>query len=310
MRIAVLGAGGIGGYYGGRLAKAGHDVVLLARGAHLEALQQRGLTLRTPEGELTLPVAAAADGRGLAPVDLVLFCVKAFDTEAGARTIAPLVSSDTTVLTVQNGLDRADALATALGGAKAVLAGAVYAALQLAGPGIVARTGPEARIAFGEPGGAPSERTERLAAALREAGLPHEVSPDIDRVLWAKFLFITGIGAVTALARAGIGALRESEEARALLAASCAEIVAVAQAEGAPLAPEAATAALAQSSTLPGPWRSARARDLEEGRRPEVEALSGAVVARGRRAGVPTPVHQTIAACLSLGRPAPAPIPQ
>ncbi|HUM16817.1 MAG TPA: 2-dehydropantoate 2-reductase [Candidatus Nitrosotalea sp.] len=307
MRIAVLGAGGIGGYYGGRLAKAGHDVVLLARGAHLEALQRRGLTLRTPEGELTLPIAATADGRGLAPVDLVLFCVKAFDTEAGARTIAPLVGSDTTVLTVQNGLDRAGALAAALGGgAGAVLGAAVYAALQLAGPGIVARTGAEARITFGERGGAPSRRTERLAAALREAGLPHEVSPDIDRVLWEKFLFITGIGAVTALARAGIGALRESAEGRALLAASCGEIVAVAQAEGAPLRPEAAAAALAQSSTLPGPWRSSLARDLEEGRPLEVEALSGAVVARGRRAGVPTPVHQTIAACLSLGRPAPA----
>jgi 2-dehydropantoate 2-reductase len=207
------------------------------------------------------------------------------------------------VLTVQNGLDRAEALATALGGATTVLAGAVYAALQLAGPGIVVRTGPEARITFGERGGAASDRTARLAAALRESGLVHEVSPDIDRVLWEKFLFITGIGAVTALARAGIGALRESGEGRALLAASCGEIVAVAQAEGAPLRPEAAAAALAQASALPAGWRSSMARDLEDGRRLEVDALSGAVVERGRRAGVPIPVHQTILACLSLPRP-------
>jgi 2-dehydropantoate 2-reductase len=310
MRIAVLGAGGIGGYYGARLAKAGHDVVLVARGAHLEALQRHGVTVRTPDGELTLPITAVPDVRGLEPVDLLLFCVKAYDTETGARSIASVVGPDTVVLTVQNGLDRAEALATALGGATAVLAGAVYAALQVAGPGIVVRTGPEARIAFGERGGAASDRTARLAAALRESGLVHEVSPDIDRVLWEKFLFITGIGAVTALARAGIGALRESGEGRALLAASCDEIVAVAQAEGAPLRPEAAAAALAQASTLPAGWRSSMARDLEDGRRLEVDALSGAVVERGRRAGVPTPVHQTILACLSLPRPAPASIPR
>jgi 2-dehydropantoate 2-reductase len=310
MRIAVLGAGGIGGYYGARLAKAGHEVVLIARGAHLEALQRRGVTVRTPDGELILPIAAVPDVRGLEPVDLLLFCVKAYDTETGARSIAPLVGPDTVVLTVQNGLDRAEALATALGGAEAVLAGAVYAALQLAGPGVVVRTGPEARIAFGERGGAASDRTVRLAAAFRESGLVHEVSPDIDRVLWEKFLFITGIGAVTALARAGIGALRESAEGRALLAASCAEIVAVAHAEGGPLRAEAAPAALAQADTLPAGWRSSMARDLEDGRRLEVDALSGTVVQRGRRVGVPTPVHQTIAACLSLPRPAPAGIPR
>ena len=305
MRIAVLGAGGIGGYYGARLAKAGHDVVLVARGAHLEALKRRGVTVRTPDEELTLPITAVPDVRGLEPVDLVLFCVKAYDTEAGARSIAPLVGPDTVVLTVQNGLDRADALATALAGAKAVLAGAVYAALQLAGPGVVVRTGPEARITFGERGGAASDRTARLAAAFRESDLVHEVSADIDRVLWEKFLFITGIGAVTALARAGIGALRESAEGRALLAASCGEIVAVAEAEGAPLRSEAAAAALAQASTLPAGWRSSMARDLEEGRRLEVDALSGTVVLRGRRAGVPTPVHQAVTACLSLPRPTP-----
>ncbi len=310
MRIAVLGAGGIGGYYGARLAKAGHDVVLVARGAHLEALKRRGVTVRTPDEELTLPITAVPDVRGLEPVDLLLFCVKAYDTEAGARSIAPLVGPDTVVLTVQNGLDRADALATALAGAKAVLAGAVYAALQLAGPGVVVRTGPEARITFGERGGAASDRTVRLAAAFRESGLVHEVSADIDRVLWEKFLFITGIGAVTALARAGIGALRESAEGRALLAASCGEIVAVAEAEGAPLRSEAAAAALAQASTLPAGWRSSMARDLEEGRRLEVDALSGTVVLRGRRAGVPTPVHQAVTACLSLPRPTPAGIPR
>ena len=305
MRIAVLGAGGIGGYYGARLAKAGHDVTLLARGAHLEALRRRGLTVRTPEGELTVPLVARAPAAVEAgdggPVDLLLFCVKAFDTEAAAAAVAPLLGPDSLVLTVQNGLDRAETLETALGpGRGAVLAAAVYAALQIAAPGVVIRTGPEARIVFGEPGRAGSERTARLAAAFADAGLPHEVSPAIDRVLWEKFLFITGIGAVTALARSGIGPLRESPEGRALLAASCGEIVAVARAEGGPLTAASATAALAQASALPGRWRSSLARDLDEGRPLEVAALSGAVVARGRLHGVPTPIHHTIATCLTV----------
>jgi 2-dehydropantoate 2-reductase len=173
MRVAVLGAGGIGGY-GARLAKAGHDVVFIARGAHLEAMQERGLTVRTPEGESTLPVVAVADPRGLDPVDLVLFCVKAYDTESGARSIVPLVASGTAVLTVQNGVDNVVAIG-------AVLAAAVYAALQIAGPGVIARTGAEARIAFGEPGGAVTARTTRIAAAFEQSGIAHQVSPDIDR---------------------------------------------------------------------------------------------------------------------------------
>jgi 2-dehydropantoate 2-reductase len=301
MRVAVLGAGGIGGYYGARLAKAGHDVVFIARGAHLEAMQERGLTVRTPEGESTLAVVAVADPRGLDPVDLVLFCVKAYDTESGARSIVPLVASDTAVLTVQNGVDNVVAIASVVG-TGAVLAAAVYAALQIAGPGVIARTGAEARIAFGEPGGAVTARTTRIAAFER-SGIAYQVSPDIDRILWEKFLFITGVGGVTALARSGIGALVSSPEGRTLLAASCDEIVTVARAEGAPLGPEAARAAIAQAEKLPAPWRSSLARDLEDGRRLEVGALSGAVVRRGRRRGIVTPVHQAITACLSVHQP-------
>src|SRR5438093_1624795 len=188
MRVAVLGSGGIGGYYGALLARSGHDVVFIARGAHLEAMQRRGLTVRTPE-------------------------------------------------------------------------------------------------------------------AFRQSGIPHEVTPNIRRVLWDKFLFITGIGGVTALARSGIGPLLASAAGRSLLHAACGEIVAVAQAEGALLQPAAVDAVLAQAATLPAPWRSSMARDLEEGRRLQVDALSGAVVRRGLKQGIPTPVHQTIVACLSVHQP-------
>jgi len=178
MRLAVLGSGGIGGYYGALLAKGGHDVAFIARGAHLETLQQRGLTVRTPEGESTIPVTAVADTRSLAPVDLVLFCVKSYDTEPAAQALAPLMSRDTAVATFQNGLDNVEAIASVVGSG-AVLVGAVYIAVQLAGPGVVLRTGGQGRIVFGEPSGAMTERVQRIAGAFEQSRIPHEVSTDI-----------------------------------------------------------------------------------------------------------------------------------
>jgi 2-dehydropantoate 2-reductase len=305
MRIAVLGSGGIGGYYGALLADGGHDVVFVARGAHLEAMRQRGLTIRTPGGELTRPVSAVADTRGVEPVDLVLFSVKSYDTALAARSLEPLVTRSTAVLTLQNGLDNAEAIAAVVG-AGAVLSGAVYVALQLADPGVVVRSGGDGKIVFGESSGAVTGRIRRIATAFEQSGLPHVVSTDIGRVLWEKFLFITGIGGVTALARAGIGPLLASPEGRALVTASCEEIAAVARAEGASLPAGAVEAVIAQAATVPAPWRSSMARDLEDGRRLEVDALSGAVVRRGLRHGIPTPVHQAIAACLSLHQPSTA----
>lgn len=302
MRIAVVGSGGIGGYYGALLAKAGQDVVFVARGEHLHAMQRRGLTLRTPAGESTVPVTAVADTHGVAPVDLALFSVKSPDTESAARLLPPVMGPSTAVLTLQNGVENGDALAAVVG-AEAVLLGAVYVALQLAGPGVVVRTGGEGKIAFGERDGAVTDRIRAIASVFQQAGIVHEVSANIERILWEKFLFITGIGGVTALARAGIGPLLASPDGHALITASCREIVAVAQAEGAPLRPEAADAAMAQAAAVPPQWRSSMARDLEDGRRLEVDALSGAVVRRGRRFRVPTPVHQAIVACLSLHQP-------
>jgi 2-dehydropantoate 2-reductase len=299
MRIAVLGSGGLGGYFGARLVKSGHDVVFVARGAHLEALERQGLTVRTPDGESTVSVTATADTKSVKPVDLVLFCVKAYDTEAATRALPPLMARETSVLTFQNGVDSVDTIAAVVG-REAVLAAAVYVAAQLLSPGVILRIGAEGRMVLGELDGTVTGRIERLSGAFREAGIVHDVSSDIQRVLWEKFLFITGIGSVTALARSGIGPLLATPEGRTLLTALGAEIVAVAQATGAPLRPEAAEAALKQAAAVPPLWQSSMARDLEDGRRLEVDALSGAVVRRGRQHGVPTPVHQTIVACLSV----------
>ena len=302
MRIAVLGSGGVGGYYGALLARAGHDVAFIARGAHLEAIQRRGLTVRTSEGESTIPVTASADTASVGTVDLVLFSVKSYDTATAAQALTPLMARDTAVITFQNGLDTVEAIAS-VADSEAVLAGAIYVALQLVGPGVILRTGGEGKTIFGELSGTLTERVQRIAGAFRQSGIPHEVTTDIRRVLWDKFLFITGIGGVTALARSGIGPLLASEAGRSLLHAACAEIVAVAQAEGTHLQPAALDVVLAQAATLPAPWRSSMARDLEEGRRLEVDALSGAVVRRGIKHGIPTPVHQTIVACLSVHQP-------
>src|SRR5712691_1246690 len=302
MRIAVLGSGGIGGYYGALLAKRGHDVSFIARGAHLAAMQGRGLTVRTPEGESTIPVTAVADTRTLGPVDLVLFCVKSYDTEPAAQALAPLMARDTAVVTLQNGVDNVEAIASVVGSG-AVLAGSVYIALQLAGPGVVLRTGGEGQIVFGELSGAVTERVQRIASAFQQSSIPHHVSTDINRVLWEKFLFIAGVGGVTALARSGIGPLLASLEGRQLLTTSCEEIAAVALAERVPLAADAVNRVIQQAATLPPQWQSSMARDLADGRRLEVEALSGAVVRRGLKLGVPTPVHRTIAACLSVHQP-------
>ena len=302
MRIAVLGSGGIGGYYGALLAKAGHDVSFIARGAHLEAMQQRGLTLRTPDGDSTIPVTAVADTRTVGAVDLVLFCVKSYDTEPAAQALAPLMARDTAVVTLQNGVDNVEAIASVVGSGT-VLVGVVYIALQLAGPGMVQRTGGEGKIVLGELGRTLTERVQRIASAFQQSGVPHQVSTDINRVLWEKFLFIAGVGGVTALARSGIGPLLASPEGRTLLTTSCEEIAAVARAERVPLPAEAVDRAVEQAATLPPQWRSSLARDLEDGRRLEVEALSGAVVRRGLKLGLPTPIHQTIAACLSVHQP-------
>lgn len=302
MRVAVLGSGGIGGYYGALLKRSGHDVAFIARGTHLEAMQRRGLTVRTSEGESTIAVTASADTASIGTVDLVLFSVKSYDTATAAQALTPLIARDTTVITFQNGLDNVEAIAS-VAGSEAVLAGAVYVALQLVGPGVILRTGGEGKMVLGELSGTLTERVQRIADAFRQSGIPHELTPDIRRVLWDKFLFITGIGGVTALARSGIGPLVASAAGRSLLHAACAEIVAVAQAEGAHLQPAALDAVLAQAATLPAPWRSSMARDLEEGRRLEVDTLSGAVVRRGIKHGIPTPVHQAIVACLSMHQP-------
>jgi 2-dehydropantoate 2-reductase len=303
MRIAVVGAGGVGAFYGARLVRAGDDVVFLARGAHLEALRARGLTLKSAGGESTLPVTAVADPTAVGPVDLIFFCVKSYDTSVAARSLPPLMGPGTVVLILQNGVDHVEMIADVVGSER-VMAGAIQAlAVQLIAPGVVLHSGGEGKIVFGEPGGGVTPRAEEVARLFRRSGISHEISSAMPRVLWEKFLFIAGVGGVTALARSGIGHLLANPEGRALLAESCSEIVAVAGAEGVDLESDAVNRVLAFAGTFSPDWRSSMARDLEAGRRLEVEALSGTVVKLARKHSLPAPIHQAIYACLTLHQP-------
>jgi 2-dehydropantoate 2-reductase len=274
-------------------------VVFVARGAHLEAIRRNGLTVQSINGDFTVRAPAAAHPAELGPVDLVLFAVKAYDTEAAAALLPPLLGPNAPVLTLQNGVEHVQQIGKRIGPER-VLAGSVHLAVQIASPGVIRHAAGAGKIVYGEPQGPPTDRVRRVAAAFQRAGIAHQLSGDMWWVLWDKLLFIAGVGGVTALARSGIGPLLASAEGLALLRAVMHEVVEVARAQGVDLGPDATERTLKFASTFPAEWRSSLARDLEAGRRLEVDALNGAVVRLGRVSGVPTPVNQAILACLTL----------
>lgn len=302
MRIAVVAAGAIGGYFGALLARAGEEVSFLARGAHLEAIRRDGLRIEGVGGDFTVRAPASSDPAELGAADLVLFAVKAYDTGAAAALLPPLLGPDTAVLTLQNGIEHPREIGKAVGDQR-VLVGSVHLAVQVALPGVIRHTAGAGEIVFGEPQGPPTGRVRRVAAAFERAGIAHQVADNMPWVLWDKLLFIAGVGAVTALTRCGIGPLLSSAEGRALVHASLREVMAVARARGVELGGDAPDRTVRFASHFPPDWRSSLARDLEAGRRLEVDGISGAIVRAGRELGIPTPVHQATLACLSLHQP-------
>jgi len=303
MRLAVLGSGGIGGILRGAPREGRtRRRVHCARGAPASAATAR-LTVRTPEGESTIPVTAVADTKSLAPVDLVPLVREIIRHEACGSGADAIDGPETrVVVTLQNGIDHIEAIASVVGSG-AVLAGAVYIALQLASPGVVLRTGGEGRIVLGELSGATTERVQRIASAFEQSRIPHEVSTDINRVLWEKFLFIAGVRWRDGARALGHWSAPREPESRRLLTTACEEIAAIALREGVATSGDAVDRVIRQAAALPPQWRSSMARDLADGRPLEVDALSGAVVRRGLKLGIPTPIHRTIAACLSFHQP-------
>ena len=294
MRIAVMGTGGVGGYFGTRLALGGCDVRFIARGRHLEAIRQHGLKVESPLGDMhVLKARATDDPADIGPVDLVLFGVKLWDTETAAKAVAPLIGPETAVVSLQNGVRKDDILREVLGDC-AVMGGACYIAAQIAEPGVIRHSGTMQKLVFGEYDGERSARAEAFLDACRQAGIEAEVSADIRRTVWEKFVFLVGLSGLTTCIRKPIGPIRSNSRTRALLHDAMSEVVAVGRAQGVQLAEDFADNRLGFADGLPATMTSSMHNDLERGNRLEVDGLSGDVVERGRAAGVPTPVNRAI----------------
>ncbi len=303
MQIAVVGAGGVGGYFGGLLAHSGTPVVFIARGAQLRAIRTRGLRVEAPDGGFLLaPVDATDDATEIGPVDLVLLCVKTYDLAEAIEHSRPLVGPHTAVLTIQNGVE-APGLAAAAFGAAAVLPGLVYSEVSLREPGVIVQGAAPRRIVLGEPGGGASERAQACAAAFASAGVDAVVSPNIQGALWAKFCFICALAGCTTLTRQPLGALLADTEGRSLLDLVMTEVRAVGMVHGVRFDADPVDQGMALIARLPYEAKSSMQRDLERGARLEVEALNGAVVRLGRACSVPAPANQAIYAALRLAQP-------
>ena len=297
--MAVVGAGGMGGYFGGLLARGGADVTLIARGAHLAAMRERGLTVCSQlSGEFTVPVRATDDPGEVGRVDLVLFCVKAYDLAAAARLSAPLVGPETTVIPVQNGIDIAERLEEMLGKGR-ILGGMTYVGGRIEAPGVVVQGGPMGELIFGELAGGMSERTEGIAGFLRGSGIEVELLSDIHSRLWEKFTVICATGGVLAVVRLPFGAVFASPEASELMRGVMGEVESLARASGAGLA-EGTAARLFDflKANMDPEGRSSQLQDLEAGRRLELEFLNGTAVRLGLELDVPTPLNFAIYAAL------------
>lgn len=299
MNIAIFGSGGVGGYFGARLAQSGADVRFVARGRHLEAMRAHGLKVTSALGDVTVkPVTASDDPAALGPVDLVLVAVKLYDTAAAAKACRPLLGHETAVVSVQNGVTAADTLAAEVGRER-VMGGAAYIMATLAGPGAIAHLGTMAQLIFGEFDGRATPRLEALVAACQRAGIDTVASPDIAVAIWSKFAFLAPLSGVTALTRLPIGRIRADSGARGLYDSALAEVVAVARAKGVKLPSDIIALHTAKMESLPADMGSSMLYDLLHGKRLELPWLSGTVSRLGRDLGVPTPTHDVIVAALS-----------
>ena len=298
MRIAVVGAGGIGGYYGALLQQSGHDVSFIARGPHLQAMRARGLRVESVLGDpLMLHVQASDRPEEIGPVDLVLFTVKTYDSIAAAAGLRPLLSPGTAVLTLQNGVESVDVLSGAVG-ADHVLGGLCQIFCAVAGPGLVRHVGGLRRVVLGELDGSLTPRAQAVRDAFAATGVPVELSSQILVAMWEKFVFINAQAGMTALTRLPIGAIRSSRATFEMYLDVVEEVAAVGRAHGVPIRPGARERARALAEALePGAYSSLHT-DLVAGRRTELETLLGTAVRLGERHGVPTPNCRAIYAAL------------
>lgn len=298
MKIAILGTGGVGGYYGGLLARGGHDVTFIARGGHLAAIQEHGLRVQSAHGDFEVAPAQATDEPSqVGPVDLLLVSVKNYDLEAAATMARSLVGPETAVLPLLNGLDAAERLGAVLG-TEHVLVGLTHISSTIAGPGVIRQVSAVRRITFGEADGTMTARAERIRDLLAASGIDVVLTPAADVALWEKFIFIASISGVCCLARQPIGAVLATVESRELYTDAVREVATVGTARGVALDPDIVQRTLRLTEGFAPETRPSLLVDLEAGRRLELEAMNGTVVRYGQQAKVPTPVHRVIYAAL------------
>lgn len=300
MRIAIMAAGGVGGYFGARLAAAGHDVHFLARGAHLKAIREGGLRVESENGDLHLKDAQATDDpAAIGPVDAVLFAVKLWDTDTAAEALNPLLGPDTFVVPFQNGVGAMDALTRHIGAARTA-GGVAHISAVIGAPGLIKHTGKVARLTIGERDGSVTPRMEKLKAAFEDGGFDHAVSTNIVRAQWDKFIFLSTLSGLTALCRQPVGPIREDPDSRPLLEAAIAETTAVGRAEGVALGDGTEAKIMGHMDGLLPEIKASMLHDLEAGRRLELPWLSGEVVRLGKKHGIATPVHATVLGALKF----------
>ncbi len=297
MKIAVMGAGGVGGYFGGRLAQAGHDVSFVARGKHLEAMRTNGLTLKSPLGDATIKVKASDRPSELGAAEVVLFAVKLWDTESAAEAIRPLVAKGGVVIPFQNGVESIERVGKVLGPER-VLGGAAIISGRIAEPGVIVQVGTMARLRFGPTIPAQQTVAEKFRDACQQSKIDVELTKDIERVLWEKFVALVALSATTTVARQPIGVVRADPDLRWLLETVMRETWALGRKRGVKLADDFVAQMMKFADGLPVEMRASMAADLEAGGKLEVPWLSGTVARMAREAGLEAPANRAVFAAL------------
>ncbi len=300
MRIAAMAAGAVGGYFGARLAAAGHDVSFIARGALLDAIRKNGLKVESTFGGVHIKDAKTTPDPGeVGPVDVVLFAVKLWDTEKAAEFARPLVGPSTRIITLQNGIDSVERIAPILGTDK-VVGGSAYIASVMREPGVVSHTSQFARLVCGRVDGKPDAKLDEFGQAAKNAGIDITVSPAMEVERWQKFTFLVGISGATAAMRQTLGPILDDTDTREFLHALMREVVAVGRARGVAIAPDFADDRMKLAQASPKTMKASLVHDLERGNRLEIDWLAGKVAALGRELGVPTPANSAVYAMLKL----------
>jgi len=297
MRIAAMGAGGVGGYFGARLQQAGHDVVFFARGKHLAALKEKGLTVKSPLGAAQLRVQVLEDPAQAAPVDVVMFAVKLWDTESAAERLRPVVGKHTIIIPFQNGVESVQRLQKIFP-EESVMGGSAYIATRIAAPGVIEHIGTMAGIEFGPLMPSQKKRGEAFLAACQGAGINAKMSDDIVRVIWQKFIFLVGVSSATAVARAPLGAVRSDPELAWLFEQAMRETWRLARKRGVAVPDDYVDSRVQFAQTLPAEMRASMAHDLEAGGKLEAPWLCGAVARMSAEAGLEAPVNRAVYAAL------------